>query len=208
MYCIVCVCLCVWVAPPGFVFKRRMWVWENDGETVLCLHPSVQNDDGGHCCLVNKWSTFLKARLICSVPGADGMETHFDELREYNPHCSETRLWLLSVEVVICWLLGGGVVYTSLLSKQTASMLFLWILCFLCFVHFSHGGYHCLDKITKVWGVDEINYCVSQCGSQKNHWYEQIPIRKSTNHTPVFSFRIFSRFKWNLSRSLIQAMYK
>uniref|UniRef100_A0AAQ5ZIJ9 Sema domain, immunoglobulin domain (Ig), short basic domain, secreted, (semaphorin) 3Fb n=1 Tax=Amphiprion ocellaris TaxID=80972 RepID=A0AAQ5ZIJ9_AMPOC len=44
----------------------------------ICL-----NDDGGHCCLVNKWSTFLKARLICSVPGADGMETHFDELREY-----------------------------------------------------------------------------------------------------------------------------
>lgn len=45
--------------------------------------PPVQNDDGGHCCLVNKWSTFLKARLICSVPGADGMETHFDELREW-----------------------------------------------------------------------------------------------------------------------------
>uniref|UniRef100_A0A674N0I1 Semaphorin 3F n=1 Tax=Takifugu rubripes TaxID=31033 RepID=A0A674N0I1_TAKRU len=32
----------------------------------ICL-----NDDGGHCCLVNKWSTFLKARLICSVPGTD-----------------------------------------------------------------------------------------------------------------------------------------
>ncbi|XP_073418672.1 semaphorin-3F isoform X3 [Dendrobates tinctorius] len=40
------------------------------------------NDDGGHCCLVNKWSTFLKARLICSVPGADGIETHFDELQD------------------------------------------------------------------------------------------------------------------------------
>ncbi|XP_038667948.1 semaphorin-3F [Scyliorhinus canicula] len=43
----------------------------------ICL-----NDDGGHCCLVNKWSTFLKARLICSVPGPDGIETHFDELRD------------------------------------------------------------------------------------------------------------------------------
>uniref|UniRef100_A0A4W5PVM6 Sema domain, immunoglobulin domain (Ig), short basic domain, secreted, (semaphorin) 3Fa n=1 Tax=Hucho hucho TaxID=62062 RepID=A0A4W5PVM6_9TELE len=43
----------------------------------ICL-----NDDGGHCCLVNKWSTFLKARLICSVPGVDGIETHFDELRD------------------------------------------------------------------------------------------------------------------------------
>lgn len=48
----------------------------------------MQNDDGGHCCLVNKWSTFLKARLICSVPGADGMETHFDELRECTPTAS------------------------------------------------------------------------------------------------------------------------
>ncbi|KTF91006.1 hypothetical protein cypCar_00015879 [Cyprinus carpio] len=43
----------------------------------ICL-----NDDGGHCCLVNKWSTFLKARLICPVTGSDGIETHFDELRD------------------------------------------------------------------------------------------------------------------------------
>ncbi|TRY84738.1 hypothetical protein DNTS_027429 [Danionella cerebrum] len=43
----------------------------------ICL-----NDDGGHCCLVNKWSTFLKARLICSVPGADGIETYFDDLKD------------------------------------------------------------------------------------------------------------------------------
>lgn len=32
---------------------------------------------------MNKWSTFLKARLVCSVPGEDGIETHFDELREH-----------------------------------------------------------------------------------------------------------------------------
>lgn len=69
----------------------------------------TQNDDGGHCCLVNKWSTFLKARLICSVPGADGMETHFDELREYKD--LEIMLWFLSLfsdEVLISRLLGGG----------------------------------------------------------------------------------------------------
>uniref|UniRef100_A0A3P8UEA0 Sema domain, immunoglobulin domain (Ig), short basic domain, secreted, (semaphorin) 3Fa n=1 Tax=Cynoglossus semilaevis TaxID=244447 RepID=A0A3P8UEA0_CYNSE len=53
----------------------------------ICL-----NDDGGHCCLVNKWSTFLKARLICSVPGTDGMETHFDELRDvYIQPTQDTR---------------------------------------------------------------------------------------------------------------------
>lgn len=37
---------------------------------------------GGHRSLVNKWTTFLKARLMCSVPGANGIDTHFDELRE------------------------------------------------------------------------------------------------------------------------------
>lgn len=40
-----------------------------------------QNDLGGHRSLVNKWTTFLKARLICSVPGSNGIDTHFDELR-------------------------------------------------------------------------------------------------------------------------------
>ncbi|KAJ6655311.1 hypothetical protein lerEdw1_005503 [Lerista edwardsae] len=40
------------------------------------------NDDGGQRSLVNKWTTFLKARLVCSVIGEDGVETFFDELRE------------------------------------------------------------------------------------------------------------------------------
>uniref|UniRef100_A0A8C6UAL8 Sema domain, immunoglobulin domain (Ig), short basic domain, secreted, (semaphorin) 3B n=1 Tax=Neogobius melanostomus TaxID=47308 RepID=A0A8C6UAL8_9GOBI len=31
-----------------------------------------RNDLGGQRSLVNKWTTFLKTRLICSVPGADG----------------------------------------------------------------------------------------------------------------------------------------
>lgn len=43
---------------------------------------SVQNDIGGQRSLVNKWSTFQKARLVCSVPGPDGLQTHFDQLRE------------------------------------------------------------------------------------------------------------------------------
>lgn len=44
-----------------------------------------QNDVGGQRSLVNKWTTFLKARLVCAVPGADGADTYFDELREYSP---------------------------------------------------------------------------------------------------------------------------
>uniref|UniRef100_A0A3B4UTF9 Sema domain, immunoglobulin domain (Ig), short basic domain, secreted, (semaphorin) 3B n=1 Tax=Seriola dumerili TaxID=41447 RepID=A0A3B4UTF9_SERDU len=41
-----------------------------------------RNDMGGQRSLVNKWTTFLKTRLICSVPGADGSDTYFDELRD------------------------------------------------------------------------------------------------------------------------------
>ncbi|RXM30696.1 Semaphorin-3ab [Acipenser ruthenus] len=43
---------------------------------------SSTNDFGGHRSLVNKWTTFLKARLICSVPGSNGIDTHFDELQD------------------------------------------------------------------------------------------------------------------------------
>lgn len=45
-----------------------------------------QNDMGGQRSLVNKWTTFLKTRLICSVPGADGSDTYFDELRKFTVH--------------------------------------------------------------------------------------------------------------------------
>lgn len=31
---------------------------------------------------MNRWTTFLKARLVCSVIGDDGVETLFDELSE------------------------------------------------------------------------------------------------------------------------------
>nr|XP_033781887.1 semaphorin-3B isoform X1 [Geotrypetes seraphini] len=42
-----------------------------------------RNDLGGQRSLVNKWTTFLKARLVCSVPGSDGSgDTYFDELRD------------------------------------------------------------------------------------------------------------------------------
>ncbi|KAM4652498.1 semaphorin-3B isoform 1-T4 [Discoglossus pictus] len=42
-----------------------------------------RNDVGGQRSLINKWTTFLKARFMCSVPGNDGGEdTYFDELRD------------------------------------------------------------------------------------------------------------------------------
>lgn len=51
--------------------------------TTDCNFPHHQNDMGGQRSLVNKWTTFLKTRLICSVPGADGSDTYFDELRKF-----------------------------------------------------------------------------------------------------------------------------
>ncbi|XP_051580550.1 semaphorin-3D isoform X2 [Myxocyprinus asiaticus] len=41
-----------------------------------------RNDVGGLRSLTNKWTTFLKARLVCSIPGPDGVDTHFDELQD------------------------------------------------------------------------------------------------------------------------------
>ncbi|XP_043834899.1 semaphorin-3B isoform X1 [Dromiciops gliroides] len=51
--------------------------------SVARIGQICRNDLGGQRSLVNKWTTFLKARLVCSVPGADGAsDTAFDELRD------------------------------------------------------------------------------------------------------------------------------
>ncbi|XP_037386221.1 semaphorin-3G [Talpa occidentalis] len=50
--------------------------------TVSRVGRVCMNDVGGQRVLVNKWSTFLKARLVCSVPGPGGAETHFDQLED------------------------------------------------------------------------------------------------------------------------------
>ncbi|XP_029006641.1 semaphorin-3D isoform X2 [Betta splendens] len=41
-----------------------------------------KNDVGGRRSLINRWTTFLKARLLCSVPGPSGVDTQFDELED------------------------------------------------------------------------------------------------------------------------------
>ncbi|XP_075405119.1 semaphorin-3G [Tenrec ecaudatus] len=50
--------------------------------TVSRVGRVCVNDAGGQRVLVNKWSTFLKARLLCSVPGPGGAETHFNQLED------------------------------------------------------------------------------------------------------------------------------
>ncbi|XP_012371945.1 semaphorin-3E [Octodon degus] len=54
---------------------------EPDDERLLRGGP-VTNDAGGQRILVNKWTTFLKARLVCSVPGLNGIDTYFDDLED------------------------------------------------------------------------------------------------------------------------------
>uniref|UniRef100_G3NR26 Sema domain, immunoglobulin domain (Ig), short basic domain, secreted, (semaphorin) 3bl n=1 Tax=Gasterosteus aculeatus aculeatus TaxID=481459 RepID=G3NR26_GASAC len=56
------------------------------GDREGAMHTRVgrvcANDVGGQRVLVNKWSTFIKARLVCSVPGPHGIDTHFNQLED------------------------------------------------------------------------------------------------------------------------------
>uniref|UniRef100_A0A8C2RRP5 Semaphorin 3E n=1 Tax=Capra hircus TaxID=9925 RepID=A0A8C2RRP5_CAPHI len=66
-----------------FFFTEKALEAENSAHAIytrvgrLCV-----NDMGGQRILVNKWSSFLKARLVCSVPGMNGIDTYFDELED------------------------------------------------------------------------------------------------------------------------------
>uniref|UniRef100_A0A8C5DMP6 Sema domain, immunoglobulin domain (Ig), short basic domain, secreted, (semaphorin) 3Aa n=1 Tax=Gouania willdenowi TaxID=441366 RepID=A0A8C5DMP6_GOUWI len=65
-------------------FKENAMDGEHTGKaTIARIGQLCKNDMGGHRSLVNKWTTFLKARLMCSVPGLNGIDTHFDELRTF-----------------------------------------------------------------------------------------------------------------------------
>uniref|UniRef100_A0A6Q2ZF32 Semaphorin-3C n=1 Tax=Esox lucius TaxID=8010 RepID=A0A6Q2ZF32_ESOLU len=69
-----------------FFFRERLT--DNSGNTKN-IHTMVArvcpNDTGGQRSLVNKWTTFLKARMVCSVLEEDGTETHFDDGHVHNP---------------------------------------------------------------------------------------------------------------------------
>ncbi|XP_023647163.1 semaphorin-3ab [Paramormyrops kingsleyae] len=64
-------------------FRENAMDGEHTGKaTYARIGQLCKNDFGGHRSLVNKWTTFLKARLVCSVPGNNGIDTHFDELQD------------------------------------------------------------------------------------------------------------------------------
>ncbi|XP_026782864.3 semaphorin-3E [Pangasianodon hypophthalmus] len=66
-----------------FFFTEKVSTTEAGNKAVYSRVARVcANDQGGQRMLVNKWSSFLKARLICSVAGPNGIDTHFDELED------------------------------------------------------------------------------------------------------------------------------
>ncbi|KAG7456186.1 hypothetical protein MATL_G00249100, partial [Megalops atlanticus] len=66
-----------------FFFTEKAVDTESGNSAVYSKVARVcANDVGGQRMLVNKWSSFSKTRLICSVPGPNGIDTHFDELED------------------------------------------------------------------------------------------------------------------------------
>ncbi|XP_010882133.1 semaphorin-3E isoform X2 [Esox lucius] len=64
-----------------FFFTEREVDAEGANKAVYTRVGRVcANDQGGQRMLVNRWSSFLKTRLICSVAGPNGIATHFDDL--------------------------------------------------------------------------------------------------------------------------------
>ncbi|XP_035013866.1 semaphorin-3E isoform X1 [Hippoglossus stenolepis] len=66
-----------------FFFTEREADAEGHNKAVYTRVGRVcANDVGGQRMLVNRWSSFLKTRLICSVAGPNGIDTHFDDLED------------------------------------------------------------------------------------------------------------------------------
>ncbi|KAM6977736.1 sema domain, immunoglobulin domain (Ig), short basic domain, secreted, (semaphorin) 3bl [Aplochiton taeniatus] len=65
-----------------FFTEKTMEAGGREGAIHTHIGRVCANDAGGQRVLVNKWSTFIKARLVCSVPGPHGIDTHFDELED------------------------------------------------------------------------------------------------------------------------------
>uniref|UniRef100_A0A672KQM4 Semaphorin-3A-like n=1 Tax=Sinocyclocheilus grahami TaxID=75366 RepID=A0A672KQM4_SINGR len=78
---------------------------EAEGAAGKVLYSRVarvcKNDIGGQRSLVHKWSTFQKARIVCSVPGPDGIQTHFDKLQHIFIQLLQTDLTKFIAEISV-----------------------------------------------------------------------------------------------------------
>ncbi|XP_072222756.1 sema domain, immunoglobulin domain (Ig), short basic domain, secreted, (semaphorin) 3bl [Leuresthes tenuis] len=65
-----------------FFTEKASEAGDREGSIHTRVGRVCANDVGGQRVLVNKWSTFIKARLLCSVPGPHGIDTHFNQLED------------------------------------------------------------------------------------------------------------------------------
>uniref|UniRef100_A0A3Q4BM38 Sema domain-containing protein n=1 Tax=Mola mola TaxID=94237 RepID=A0A3Q4BM38_MOLML len=65
-----------------FFRERAVEAGQWDRRVYSRVARVCKNDVGGKRSLINRWTTFLKARLVCSVPGPSGVDTQFDELED------------------------------------------------------------------------------------------------------------------------------
>ncbi|KAM5172628.1 semaphorin-3E [Mantella aurantiaca] len=66
-----------------FFYTEKAIEGDNGAQAIYSRVGRVcANDIGGQRMMVNKWTTFLKSRMVCSVPGPHGIDTHFDELED------------------------------------------------------------------------------------------------------------------------------
>uniref|UniRef100_A0A672GTU6 Sema domain, immunoglobulin domain (Ig), short basic domain, secreted, (semaphorin) 3bl n=1 Tax=Salarias fasciatus TaxID=181472 RepID=A0A672GTU6_SALFA len=65
-----------------FFTEKATEAGDREGSIHTRVGRVCANDVGGQRVLVNKWSTFIKARLVCSVPGPHGIDTHFNQLED------------------------------------------------------------------------------------------------------------------------------
>uniref|UniRef100_A0A8C9SLP5 Sema domain, immunoglobulin domain (Ig), short basic domain, secreted, (semaphorin) 3E n=1 Tax=Scleropages formosus TaxID=113540 RepID=A0A8C9SLP5_SCLFO len=81
-----------------FFFTEKVPDAESGNSAVYARIGRVcANDVGGRRMLVNKWTSFLKTRLICSVPGPSGIDTHFDELGKYTIFTWNIKTFILMI---------------------------------------------------------------------------------------------------------------
>ncbi|RXN39079.1 Semaphorin 3aa [Labeo rohita] len=84
-------------------FKENAMDGEHTGKaTISRIGQLCKNDMGGHRSLVNKWTTFLKAKLTCSVPGLNGIDTYFDELQALQ--CSNLVRLRQALHIAALWM--------------------------------------------------------------------------------------------------------
>lgn len=138
---------------------------------------SPQNDVGGQRSLINKWTTFLKARLICSIPGNDGADTHFDELRKSPvPFFFFLKNDFLPNKFSICFIL-------ALIQPRTA--------CRSVITKFTHT-----NSMEVLWVSEHIvmKQFLSFC--KPPHSYEETKLQQETKSYQQWVYRTHPFFMW------------